>query len=62
MTALKAIAFAALAVVSAAAFAAAPVLKVTKQVSIDASADQVWQKIKNFDGLATWHPALEKDE
>lgn len=62
MTALKAIAFAALAVVSVAAFAAAPVLKVTKQVSIDASADQVWQKIKNFDGLATWHPALEKDE
>jgi len=62
MRALKAIAFAALAVVSLAAFAAAPVLKVTKQVSIDASADKVWEKIKDFDGLATWHPALEKDE
>lgn len=62
MRALKAIAFAALAVVSVAAFAAAPVLKVTKQVSIDAPADQVWQKIKDFDGLANWHPALEKDE
>jgi mxaD protein len=62
MKTLQAIAFAALAVVSAAAFAAAPVLKVSKEVTINAPASEVWAKIKNFDGLATWHPALEKDE
>ena len=62
MRTLKTIAFAALAAVSVAAFAAAPVLKVSKEVTIDAAADKVWAKIKNFDGLNTWHPAVEKDE
>jgi len=62
MKTMQMIAFAALATISATAFAAAPVLKVSKHVTIDAPADQVWEKIKNFDGLATWHPALAKDE
>jgi mxaD protein len=38
------------------------VLKVTKEVTIDAAPDAVWAKIKDFDGLNTWHPAVEKDE
>lgn len=62
MKMMQMIAFAALATVSVTAFAAAPVLKVSKEVSIDAPADQVWQKIRNFDGLATWHPALASDQ
>jgi mxaD protein len=59
---MKTIAFAALAAVSVAAFAAAPVLKVSKTVTIDAAPDAVWAKIKDFNGLNTWHPAVEKDE
>jgi mxaD protein len=55
-------AFAAFAAISVAAFAAAPVLKVTKQVTIDAPADKVWEQVRNFDGLATWHPALASDK
>jgi len=62
MRTLKTIAFAALAAVSVAAFAAAPVLKVSKEVTIDAAPDAVWAKIKDFGGLNTWHPAVEKDE
>ena len=62
MRTLNTIAFAALAAVSVAAFAAAPMLKVSKQVTIDAAPDAVWAKIKDFNGLNTWHPAVEKDE
>lgn len=62
MKMMQMIAFAALATVSVAAFAAAPVLKVSKEVSIDAPPDQVWEKIKNFDGLNTWHPAVATDQ
>ncbi|MET0231450.1 MAG: SRPBCC family protein [Rhodanobacteraceae bacterium] len=62
MKALKVIAFAALATVSALAFAAAAPLKVVKQVTIDAPADQVWAKIRDFDSLDKWHPALESDK
>lgn len=62
MRTLKTIAFAALAAVSVAAVAAAPVLKVSKDVTIDAAPDAVWAKIKDFGGLNTWHPAVEKDE
>jgi mxaD protein len=62
MRLLKTFAFAALAAVSLAALAAAPVLKVSKEVTIDAAPDQVWAKIKDFDGLNTWHPAVAKDE
>lgn len=62
MKALRVIAFAALATVSAAAFAAASMLHVSKEVTIDAPADKVWDQVKNFDGLGGWHPAVEKDE
>jgi len=62
MKTMQVIALAALATMSAAAFAAAQVLHVSKEVTIDAPADQVWAKIKDFDGLATWHPALESDK
>lgn len=44
------------------AFAAAPVLHVSKSVEVDASASAVWDKAKNFDGLNTWHPAVESDK
>ena len=30
--------------------------------SINAPADEVWAKVKNFDGLDKWHPAVEKDQ
>jgi len=62
MKTLKLIAFAALAAVSVAAFAAATQLKVTKQVTINAPAEEVWATVKNFDGLDKWHPALESDK
>jgi mxaD protein len=62
MKMMQMIAFAALATISAAAVAAAPELKVSKEVTIDAPADQVWEKIKNFDGLDTWHPAVATDQ
>ena len=62
MRTLKTIAFAALALVSVAALAAAAVLKVSKAVPTDAATDAVSAKIKDFDGLNTWHPAVEKDE
>jgi mxaD protein len=44
------------------ALAAAPVLHVTKTITIDASASKVWNASKDFNGLATWHPALASDE
>lgn len=62
MRTLRLIAFAALAAASMAAFAAATQLKVTKQVTINAPADQVWATVKNFDGLDKWHPAVESDK
>ncbi len=62
MRALKVIAFALFAGASFAAFAAAPVLEVSKEVAIDAPPDKVWEKVKDFDGLGTWHPAVASDE
>jgi mxaD protein len=44
------------------AMAAAPVLHVTKTITIDASASKVWNASKDFNGLASWHPALASDE
>eukprot|EP01036_Dinobryon_divergens_P009350 gene9350-12506_t len=32
--------------------------KVTEKISIDAPADAVWARIKNFDALKDWHPAV----
>jgi mxaD protein len=61
MKLLHTLAFVALAA-SSSVFAAAPELKVSKSVDIAASADTVWAKVKNFDGINAWHPAFVKDE
>ena len=37
-------------------------LHVTQTIVIQAPVDTVWAAAKDFDGLAKWHPALEKDE
>lgn len=62
MNPVRHLAFAALATASASCFAAAPVLKVEKSVEIDKPAAAVWEKVRNFDSLDTWHPAVAKDE
>lgn len=41
---------------------AASVLEVSKSVDIDAPVDKVWAKVKDFDNLNGWHPAVAKDE
>lgn len=45
-----------------AAPAEAAVLSVSKSTTIAASADAVWAKVKDFNGLGTWHPAIAKSE
>lgn len=52
----------ALTLVSSIAFAGAPILRVTKTITIDAPAAKVWDQTKNFSGLNTWHPAVESDK
>jgi mxaD protein len=47
---------------AAQANAGAPQLNVTKTITINAPADNVWNAVKDFDSLNTWHPAVEKDE
>jgi mxaD protein len=47
---------------AAQANAGAPPLNVTKTITINASADKVWNAVKDFDALNTWHPAVEKDQ
>jgi mxaD protein len=42
--------------------AAAPELHVKKSVTIAAPADKVWDAVKDFNALNTWHPALASDE
>jgi hypothetical protein len=37
-------------------------LHVAQTIVIQAPVDTVWAASKDFDGLAKWHPALEKDE
>ncbi len=37
-------------------------LRVVQTITIKAPIDKVWAASKDFDGLAKWHPALEKDE
>lgn len=58
----NALVYIALGAASALAFAAAPVLHVSKSVDIDAPAAKVWDKAKDFNGLNTWHPAVESDQ
>lgn len=62
MSVVRTLAFIALSAASAASFAAAPVLKVSKSVTIDAPVATVWTKAKDFNALNTWHPAVAKDE
>ena len=33
--------------------------KVVEKISIDAPAERVWARIKNFDALKDWHPAVQ---
>lgn len=47
---------------AAQATAGAPQLHVTKSITINAPADKVWNAVKDFDALNTWHPAVDKDE
>lgn len=47
---------------SGVSLAAAPPLQVKRSVTIKAPADKVWDTVKNFNGLNTWHPALASDE
>jgi mxaD protein len=44
------------------AFADAPVLRVSKSIAIDAPVDKVWNQVKDFSALNTWHPAVESDK
>ncbi len=37
-------------------------LTVVQTITIKAPLEKVWAASKDFDGLAKWHPALEKDE
>ena len=62
MKAVIALVYSALLAASGAAFAAAPMLKVTKSVTVNASADKVWGKVRDFGGLNTWHPAVASDK
>ena len=47
---------------AAPAAAEAAVLKVSKSVTIAAPVATVWAKVKDFDKLNGWHPAVAKDE
>lgn len=42
--------------------AAAPVLNVSKSATINAPAAKVWDAVKDFNGLNTWHPAVDTDK
>ena len=53
MNLVRSLALVTLTAVSGLSFAAAPELKVSKSVTIDASAATVWEKVKNFDGINT---------
>jgi len=37
-------------------------LRVAQTIVVQAPVEAVWSASKDFDGLAKWHPALEKDE
>lgn len=62
MRSIRHLAFAALATASVSCLAGAPVLKVEKSVDIDKPAATVWAKVRDFNGLNAWHPAVAKDE
>ena len=56
------LAFLVLAAASGLGLAAAPLLNVSRSVTIHAAPATVWETVKNFDGANTWHPAIAKDE
>lgn len=62
MNVVRIIAAIALASVAGSSLAAAPQLKVSESVTINAPVSTVWDKVKSFDGLNNWHPAVAKDE
>jgi mxaD protein len=62
MLKMQTIAGAVLAAGAGVAFAAAPVLNVTKSATVNAPVAKVWDAVKNFDGLNTWHPAVASDQ
>ncbi|HEY0180160.1 MAG TPA: SRPBCC family protein [Dokdonella sp.] len=62
MKMIRAVVCVALMAASSVGFAAAPVLKVSKSVTIHAAPDAVWDKIKDFGALNAWHPAVAKDQ
>ena len=37
-------------------------LEVEEEITINATPDVVWAKVRNFSGLGDWHPAVEKVE
>jgi mxaD protein len=54
--------FAAALAVGAAWSAPPQTLHVTESVEVKAPADKVWETVKDFDGLAKWHPGFSNDE
>ena len=62
MKTITAIAAAVSLLASAASGAAALELHVKKTITIAAPAAKVWDTVKDFNGLANWHPALASDE
>jgi mxaD protein len=62
MKIIKAIAITTTLLASSYASAAAPWLHVRQSVTINAPAGKVWNAVKDFNALNSWHPALAKDE
>lgn len=62
MKTIIAMVFAVSVLASGASGAAALELHVKKSVTIAAPADKVWDAVKNFNELNTWHPAVATDE
>ena len=50
------------ALASASLFAATPLLKLSRSVTVHASLQVAWARIGQFDGVAAWHPAVARDE
>jgi mxaD protein len=62
MKRLQAIACVVFAFAAGASCAAAPLLSARESVTIHASPDAVWSRIKDFDGMGNWHPAVASDQ
>ena len=62
MKIIKAIAITTTLLASSYVSAAAPWLHVRQSVTINAPAGKVWNAVKDFNALNSWHPALAKDE